>query len=322
MLTGAKNSKNVIWVMHNDKIKGLIFGQAIGDALGLATEFMTKEEVLHIYPQGVSSYQDIIQDRHRSLWQKGAWTDDTDMMLCILESIINNKGVNLTDIAHRFVNWKNNNGIGIGRHTLKVLSIGDYIQNPFKASELIWNLSRQQNAANGAIMRTAIVGCWNFTDLEAIKKNTEDVCRLTHYDPRCVGSCIIITHIVSKHLQGAEITKSELLALANKYDYRIAEYIKLAYQGDVSALQLDEQGKIGYTLKTMSAALWAYLHATDFYSGLKAIIEQGGDADTNGAVVGALLGVKFGFKTIPDHLINNLIGKEGLEELYNLLISL
>lgn len=84
--------------MLSDKIQLLIFGQAIGDALGLASEFMTKEEVKHFYPNGIRSYDDIIQDRHRSLWQKGTWTDDTDQMLCVLNSIIENKTINLTDI--------------------------------------------------------------------------------------------------------------------------------------------------------------------------------------------------------------------------------
>ena len=106
------------------------------------------------------------------MWQKGTWTDDTDQMLCILDSIIENKAIDLTDIAKRFVAWKQTSGIGIGRHTLNVLSISDYVENPFKASELIWNMSRKQSAANGAIMRTAILGCWNYTDWERVKVNT------------------------------------------------------------------------------------------------------------------------------------------------------
>lgn len=303
--------------IYKDIVKALIFGQAIGDALGLASEFMTKKEVKQFYPNGICSYDDIIQDRHRSLWQKGAWTDDTDQMLCILDSIIDNKTINLTDIAERFVKWKKTNGIGIGRHTLNVLSIGDYVENPLKASELVWSMSRRQSAANGAIMRTAILGCWNYTDWEQVKSNTENVCKLTHYDPRCVGSCVIITYIVHRCLTNQGILKSDILGIANEYDSRIAEYVELSYQDNIEDLTLDEQGKIGYTLKTMSAALWAYNYSPDFYYGLKTIIEQGGDADTNGAVVGALLGLKFGFNSIPKHLIDNLVDKDELTHKIN-----
>lgn len=302
--------------MHKN-IQSLIFGQAIGDALGLASEFMTKEEVKYFYPNGIRSYDDIIQDRHRSLWQKGTWTDDTDQMLCILDSIIENKTIDLTDIAKRFVAWKQTSGIGIGRHTLNVLSIGDYVKNPFKASELIWNISRKQNAANGAIMRTAILGCWNYTDWEQVKANTENVCKLTHFDPRCVGSCVIITYIAHQYLTNQDVQKSDIICIANEYDSRIIEYVELAYQNNIEALKLDEQGKIGYTLKTMSATLWAYNYSPDFYSGLRNVIEQGGDADTNGAVAGALLGLKFGLNSIPKYLIDKLVGKDFLANKIN-----
>lgn len=178
-------------------------------------------------------------------------------------------------------------------------------------------MSRKQSAANGSIMRTAILGCWNYTNWEQVKANTENVCKLTHFDPRCVGSCVIITYIAHQYLTNQDIQKSDILCIANEYDSRIIGYIELAYQNSIEALRLDEQGKIGYTLKTMSAALWAYNYSPDFYSGLKTVIEQGGDADTNGAVAGALLGLKFGLNTIPKHLIDNLVGKDILANKIN-----
>lgn len=71
-----------------DRIKGCIFGQAIGDALGLGTEFMSKEEVMRNYPHGLTDYAQIVQDRHRSGWKRGEWPDDTDMMLCIADAVV------------------------------------------------------------------------------------------------------------------------------------------------------------------------------------------------------------------------------------------
>ena len=88
-----------------DKIKGTIYGQAIGDALGLGTEFMNDDEMAQKYPNGITHYSDIFQDRHRSRWKPGAWTDDTDMMLCIADAIIKDKSVNLISIAQNFKDW-------------------------------------------------------------------------------------------------------------------------------------------------------------------------------------------------------------------------
>ncbi len=75
-----------------DKVKGTIYGQAIGDALGLGTEFMSDEEMASKYPNGITHYNDIFQDWHRKRWKIGDWTDDTDMMLCIARAIIKEKG--------------------------------------------------------------------------------------------------------------------------------------------------------------------------------------------------------------------------------------
>lgn len=67
-----------------DKMLGCLYGQAIGDALGLGSEFMSENDVKKHYPNGLCRYDQIIQDEHRCRWAKGAWTDDTDMMLCIM----------------------------------------------------------------------------------------------------------------------------------------------------------------------------------------------------------------------------------------------
>lgn len=84
-----------------DRIKGCIYGQAIGDALGLGTEFMSQDKVKKYYPNGLEYYSQIIQDAHRKRWKKGSWTDDTDMMICIAKARKNNH-FDLNEIACNF----------------------------------------------------------------------------------------------------------------------------------------------------------------------------------------------------------------------------
>lgn len=82
-----------------DRFRGCLYGQAIGDALGLGTEFMTDEDIAWKYPHGLQHNKQIYQDRHRKRWEIGDWTDDTDMMLCIADAVIEDKGVKF--LQHR-----------------------------------------------------------------------------------------------------------------------------------------------------------------------------------------------------------------------------
>ena len=153
-----KNSSYMNEEFINDRFLGTIFGQAVGDALGLSTEFMSKQEVDRFYPNGIEDYSQIVQDDHRRRWQRGDWTDDTDMMLCILDSFVACQKVDILDIARRFKEWMMNGGMGIGRHTYNVMALGDYTSNPQKAAEIIWKMGKKKAAANGAVMRTSVVG--------------------------------------------------------------------------------------------------------------------------------------------------------------------
>ena len=290
-----------------NKMLGCLYGQAIGDALGLGSEFMSKDEVLKSYPDRLKNYDQIIQDAHRRRGAKGAWTDDTDMMLCILEGFENDQ-FNIHSVASNFKDWFNGTPMGIGSHTYKVLCMGDYVEQPEMCSKLWWDLSRQQSAANGALMRTSVVGLAPSNVIE----QAEAICKLTHYDPRCVGSCVIAVSIIHNLVwHDKQLSYDEIKDIAQRYDKRILEWVDAAYDStDISMLDLDETYSIGYTLRTLSAALWCYWHSQSFEEGLLSVVNEGGDADTNGAIAGAILGAKFGFSSIPDYYIDNLYNEE------------
>lgn len=107
---------------------------------------------------------------------------------------------------------------------------------------------------------------------------------------------------------------------AVKFDDRIVEYIDRSRMHAVSTLALDEGldldqftlGTTGYTLKALGAGLWALKHAGSYLEGILAVIHEGGDADTNGAVAGALLGAKYGFTKLPMALVDGLIERDVL----------
>lgn len=302
-----------------NKMLGSLYGQAIGDALGLGTEFMNMAEMRRHYPNGLYRYEDIIQDAHRRRWPKGAWTDDTDMMLCILGGY-EKDNFNIRRIAQNFKDWTDGEPMGIGSHTFKVLAMADYVERHDDCSRLWWELSRKTSAANGSLMRTSIVGLAP----KDVERQSIDICKLTHYDPRCVGSCVVATSIIHALVRdNRELSYDEIKTIGDKYDNRIAEWIDLAYQNeDISALELDESHSIGYTLRALAAALWCFWHVNSFEEGLLSVVNEGGDADTNAAIACAILGAKFGYDSIPQYYIDNLHDESAYRKIVNHFISL
>lgn len=313
--------KNIMSTMQEIKSKmlGCLYGQAIGDALGLGTEFMNKEEVPKAYPDGFNRYEDIVQDAHRRRWPIGAWTDDTDMMLCIMTAF-EDRHFNIKRVAQNFKDWFEGTPLGIGGHTYKVLCMTDYVEQPEACSNLWWELSRKKSAANGALMRTSVVGLVH----DNVEDQTIKICKLTHCDPRCIGSCVIATAIIYNLVwNNRELTFEEIKAIGNRFDERIVEWVELAYNSnDISMLQLDESGSIGYTLRTLSAALWCYFHTASFEEGLLAVVNEGGDADTNAAISCAILGAKYGYDSIPHYYIGNLYNESQYRKMVNHFIDL
>ena len=299
-----------------DHLKGLVFGQAVGDALGLGAEFMSKAEVASKYGKtGLHSYSQIIQDRHRRNWPIGSWTDDTDQMLCIMDSILEKQAVDVYDIANRIHTWVKSGGKGIGQLTSMAVRSEFFLSDPHSAAKEAWMMTARRSASNGGVMRTSILGAWEYTTPEKVKENAERVCRITHYDPRCVGSCVAVSIAVSLLLQGeTDIQKILTTVIQNTSEYspELIRFLQKARDESIDSLNLDEgykpheQNCIGYTFKAMSAGFWALIHASSFEQGILQIVNEGGDADTNAAVAGAMLGARYGFDCIPNRLTTEL----------------
>ena len=284
-----------------DRIAGCLWGQAIGDALGLGTEFMSRDEVLHNYPEGLSEYSQIVQDFHRERWSQGDWTDDTDMMLCIAMAVIADKAIKPKTVAHNFKEYFRGIPMGIGQLTYTVLRLYDYESAPEKAAEIVWDsMYGRNNAANGGVMRTSVVGLW-----------------------KCIGSSVVISEIINSQVwQGRELSFEELCKIGYRYDDRIGSYIMTGKVGALEDLKLDDEQTMGYTLKTMGCAIWCLFHVNGFKEGMLKVVNAGGDADTNAAVACAVLGAKYGKKGIPEYYMQNLKRKDEYEEMIRQLTDI
>ena len=114
---------------------------------------------------------------------------------------------------------------------------------------------------------------------------------------------------------GYELVFETVQEIARKFDERIVPYLLLAKRSDdIQGLALDDEMAMGYTLKTLSAAIWCLYHTESFQEGLLAVVNAGGDADTNAAVACSLLGAKYGFNSIPSYYVDNLKKKSLLDK--------
>jgi len=75
----------------------------------------------------------------------------------------------------------------------------------------------------------------------------------------------------------------------------------------------------GYVLRSLERAIVALLHSTSFEDEIIKIVNEGGDADTNAAIAGGLLGAKHGYAKIPERWISDLKFKDELDEAVELI---
>ena len=138
---------------HQEKIKGAIFGFALGDALGVGAEFMTRNEIRNYYPGGLHRFEDIIRDAHRIQWLPGEWTNDTEIITRFLETILGCGGFDIHAIAlslKKFVNSDTFDGSPLLRTVCKA---PDWEKHPIAAAHKVWQSGKFVEATNEATQR-------------------------------------------------------------------------------------------------------------------------------------------------------------------------
>ncbi|XP_033746094.1 ADP-ribosylarginine hydrolase Tri1-like [Pecten maximus] len=325
-----------------DRIYATVYGHCIGDAFGLLTETLTRDETKKKYREVYHKFElvhkKILPDSHRRKWKIGDWTDESDIMILILQSILKNKGeVIPIDFAKRLIEWSEHGfpelgdmcGLGTCPQVKAVINHPQFSETPEKAAEIVWRDSRKLLATNSAISRTAVIGVHCYHTIGKVIKHTLDICKVTHPDIRCQASCVAVTVAIALMLQKNErhIKKNGnynvdgIIDETYKYAARIlstTEEVKelkryMSYCS-LKDLKLDEPGRTNYTYKTLGAGLWA-LRQKDFRQAIQDILLEGGDADANAAVAGALLGCKLGVEAIPPTWIESLSHRMWLDDI-------
>ncbi|VDI46414.1 Hypothetical predicted protein [Mytilus galloprovincialis] len=266
-----------------NRILATIYGQCIGDAIGLLSEFLSKQETKEQYGPVAKvleyKHKDLCKDAHRLSWKEGDWTDDSDQMILIMRSLVDCNGkVTPIDFATKLSEWIKHGykelgdhaGLGLGTTTAKVTSNYEYLKDPHERARLVWERNGKKVAPNGAVMRTSIIGVHMYWSLDDVAKNAREIAKTTHYDPRCQASTVAVSVAIASMMQGKHKDRSGHFKvndiIREAYDYASAcletdeekkELVFYLKCKKIKTLKLDEPLKIGYTYKSMGTGFWA-----------------------------------------------------------------
>ncbi len=269
--------------MHNtlqyeevrERARGAFLGLAIGDALGAPAEFMTAGEIKTKY----GLLKEIVGGGWLRL-KPGQVTDDTEMALCIARAVASRRQWELLPIAENFSRWLRS----------KPIDVGDTCRRGIRDFMLTGRLDALPNAwdaGNGAVMRVLPVALFTLGDDPFMADCAVAQAHLTHNHPLSDSACVWLCRLVQRALLG-----SSKYALRREVDTLLAEQPKFKFDPYPGLAT-------GYVVDTMQTVFHHFFRTRDFESCLVGTVNQGGDADTTGAIVGALAGAYYGEEGIP-----------------------
>ncbi|MEP7326350.1 MAG: ADP-ribosylglycohydrolase family protein [Gemmatimonadota bacterium] len=221
----------------------------------------------------------------------------------------------LQRLAHRWVDWSRRDGRGMGDWTRAAL---DHIAEFDGPPETIAGLP-----GNEGIAPTIPVALASAAQPDNLVSGSFHLGYLLHPDQRCGWSAVAVNATIACFLQGItdfipevlEVLKQnsapeELIAAVRRVPLEKREALPLTGPAATLAVSAVEIG------------LWLARHEPRLERGLSWLASAGADADTNGAVAGALLGARDGEEAIPAAWISDIPDADRIRELANRLIGL
>jgi ADP-ribosylglycohydrolase len=280
-----------------------LIGTAIGDALGLPMEGLSKRRQARLFPPPL---------RHRLVRGRGMISDDTEHTVMVAQSLLeapNDVATFQRVLARRLRWWLVGVPAGVGLATLR--SILKLWLGVSPARSGVWS------AGNGPAMRSTLIGVYF---AEHPSQRTEFVrasASLTHTDPRATVAAQAVAETAAWIALENEDTTALWTALQSLNSH--AEWSDLISKmracidrnGSVAdfAKEIGAEGGVsGYAYRSVPVSIYAALrHLDDFSLALSEIIACGGDTDTTAAITGGLVGIKATPAGIPESWRRGLV---------------
>ena len=285
--------------------RGALLGLAAGNVLGVPTEFLhTADSIRERFPGGVTDV--VRQDTPDS-----PYDDDLALALIQAEELLAPE-INLEALVTRWVEWKRNDGRGIGIWTSTAL---DHI-----ATHGSPPATTGGKAGNGSLARCAPVALATARNPRNLVSGTYHLAFLLHPDPRCAWGAVAVNVALARFLHGYRDFIPDVIEALRNNDVppellEAVRRVPLEKKEDLPIVG----PQAGYVVHCMEIALWFAYHEPKLERGLIWLAGAGGDTDTNAAVAGALMGARDGEQAIPARWLEAVPGVDHIRYLADAL---
>ena len=293
----SEEKKSII----KDKILGMVIGGSLSDALGAPHEFyyQNKKYTGKLEHQARISSQ-FQGNRYCAI---GQFTDDTEMTLIILRSLVKNKGeYKREEVIQNYIDWANDHTVFLGKNT-RYLFKG---HKTIKTYQKRYNaLSVQETQSNGALMRCSPLF---ILDIETALQD----CKITNPNPVTVETNRFYLSLLKNIFANPTWSKRKLMKdiiLPELKEVRdVVEPIVTSFlnKKELEKREMDNHvnSKKGWCLVALHLSLTTFLFFDNYKDGIGYIINLKGDTDTNGAIYGWLYGAFHGYEKLKseDHI--------------------
>lgn len=322
-----------------DKVLGTLYGQAIGDAMGMPTELWPIQKIRSKFHGKVTTFLDGTDDNDIAInFKAGEYTDDTNQAFAIIDALIETDWKPESQVlvkhimkwADKVGAWDNNI---LGPSSKAALTLIKEGKDP--------EVATKSALTNGAGMRIAPVGSlYEPEEIDDLIKMVYDVTKITHSSDVAISGAAMIAGAVTAAM--ADYSWDEIIKFAiqandrgfelgsptwaakNKNRLQIGLDLAAKYQDDEDKFSQSVYETVGtgtMISESIPAALAMAFYAKDVQKCAYLCTNLGGDTDTIGAMATAICGAKQGASQIPtkwknmideknkDHNINELAEK-------------
>lgn len=278
---------------EDDRARGALLGTFVGDALGMPYE-----------GAGARVIPPVLEMIDARLG-RGTYTDDTQMMIGLAESLRRCDVIDPDDLARTFrAHFDPRRGYGGG--TVRVLELWERGVSVDEAARRIF--AGAGSLGNGAAMRVAPVAVRFGADKALVAVQAGRSARLTHAHPLGIDGAVVQAAAVSAGLNDDDPLAAAVSAARTGELRERLLILKAATAVELSPQILSKPGDtVGSSAaESVPVAVTAAARAGSFEQAVTVAIRCGGDADTLGAMAGAIAGARFGEKGIPARWLDAL----------------